>query len=325
MVGPNAAGKTNMLEAVYVLARGNSFKNKDKELIKSGKDWSRLDGLFDSGSRTIKLEPQKDNANKTIQIESKKFSRLPIKQFLPIVLFEPNHLNLFIRGPKTRREYFDDYLSASAPGYKPTLSKYKRTLAQRNRLIKSKNYSEPQLFAWNVKFSELAGELVQERLALVDKLNKKLSKIYSSVANKKSTIKISYQTSLRLEDYGSSLLLGLGRQAELDRLRGFTGLGPHREDYEFSLNGLPASASASRGETRTLLLALKIFELVELQELSGQKPLLLLDDVFSELDGARRRYLVDYLKNYQTIITTTDADAVTGYFLKNSHKIIALS
>jgi DNA replication and repair protein RecF len=261
---------------------------------------------------------------KEFSIDKKTFVRLSQKQSLPLVLFEPNHLQLFIRGPSTRREYFDDYLRRSVPGYKSTLNKYNRTLAQRNSLLKHHNLVNSELFAWNVKLCELAGQIVGERLNLINKLNKSIGKTYSAVANKKSVIKIDYITQIDTTQYTSSLLKALDNQLELDKIRGFTSAGPHREDINLILNGQSASTTASRGETRTLLLALKIFELAELEKLNGQKPILLLDDVFSELDGARRRYLVNYLSDHQTIITTTDADAVLEHFMESTHKIIPI-
>lgn len=324
VVGPNAAGKTNLLEAIYVISTGTSFRTKDKDLVKKSKPWARIDSQFDGQERILKIQIADELWRKSFLINKKQFIRLSQKQSLPVVLFEPNHLQLFIRGPSTRREYFDDYLQRSVQGYKTTLNKYNRTIAQRNSLLKNQNFKRDELFAWNIKLCELAGQIVKERTKLVNKLSKSIGKTYSAVANKKSSVKFEYITNIDTEQYTSSLLKKLEEQFELDKARGFTGAGPHREDINVLLNAQNASTTASRGETRTLLLALKVFELNELEKINGHKPLLLLDDVFSELDGARRRYLVDYLKDHQTIITTTDADAVMEYFLKSSHKIIPI-
>jgi DNA replication and repair protein RecF len=324
IVGPNAVGKTNLLEAIYVLAVGSSFKTKDKDLVAKSKPWARIDGRFDSQERILKIQMSDGLWRKSFLIDKKPFVRLSQKQSLPLVLFEPNHLQLFIRGPSVRREYFDDYLNRSIPGYKSILNKYNRTLAQRNSLLKKHDLLSSELFAWNVKLCELAGQIVNERIGLIERLNKSIGKTYSSVANKKCKVKLSYFSDVETTQYTSSFLNKLEKQLELDRVRGFTCSGPHREDISVDLNGQSASTTASRGETRTLLLALKIFEMDELEKVNGQKPLLLLDDVFSELDGARRRYLVNYLDNRQTIITTTDADAVLEHFMQSSHKIIPI-
>lgn len=324
IVGPNAVGKTNLLEAVYVLAVGTSFKTKDKDLVAKSKPWARVDGRFDNQERILKVQSVDSYWQKSFLIDKKPYLRLSQKQSIPLVLFEPNHLQLFIRGPSTRREYFDNYLQRSVPGYKTTLNKYNRALAQRNSLLKNRSIKAGEFFAWNVKLCELAGQVVSERLNLTNHLNKKIGKTYSSIANKKSVVKIIYSSDIDTSQYVSSLLSKFDKQFELDKLRGFTGSGPHRDDIVVSLNSQSASVAASRGETRTLLLALKIFELDELEKLNGQKPILLLDDVFSELDGARRRYLVNYLSENQTIITTTDADAVLEHFMQSTHKIIPI-
>src|SRR6266404_5873305 len=126
VVGPNASGKTNLLEAVLVLARGSSYRVRDAELVQFDKPWARLDGTFQNNTRTIKLEP----LGKSYLLDDKPFKRLSLERTLPIVFFEPNHLQLMTRGPDQRREYFDDLLERSLPIYKSLLSGYKRTLAQ---------------------------------------------------------------------------------------------------------------------------------------------------------------------------------------------------
>ncbi|HSH55912.1 MAG TPA: hypothetical protein VK983_03740, partial [Candidatus Limnocylindrales bacterium] len=147
--------------------------------------------------------------------------------------------------------------------------------------------------------------------------------LYSSLAHKQSQVELQYESKLPLEAYESALLRSLETSFALDVARGFTGAGPHREDIRVLINGRLAQTSASRGETRTAVLMLKVMELQQLERVRGTKPLLLLDDVFSELDGARRQALTGYLQDYQTFITTTDADVVVEHFMSTSN-IIAL-
>jgi DNA replication and repair protein RecF len=294
VVGPNASGKTNLLEAVLVLARGKSFRVREMELIQIGKEWARLDGFFDKDSRTV-----------------------------PVVFFEPNHLQLLSRGPDARRDYIDDLLERSQPGFKTLAGSYKRTLAQRNALLKhGQRSASQQLFAWNIRLSELGSQIVQARQKLIDDINQKLSKTYSQISKRKSQLKLKYASQFPVDNYGSRLLSKLESNPRLEFERGFTVYGPHREDFLFYLNNQPVSQTASRGESRSLLLSLKIFELGLIETIRSQKPIFLLDDVFSELDGARRQSLVKHLKNHQTIITTTDADAVLEHF--DSHHLITL-
>lgn len=310
VVGPNASGKTNLLESVLVLANGKSYRAKDIELIKFGAPWSRLDGFFGSHSRSLKLEPEK-----SFILDEKPAKRLSYERTIPVALFEPNHLALATRGPEARREYFDDLLERSRPDFKTLAAAYRRTLAQRNALLKQNPASaKKQLFAWNIRLSELGGKVAAVRQELVDHINKDISGTYSQIASSKSNVVIDYGAQFPADNYSSKMLRQLEKAADTDFERGFTGYGPHREDITFILNGQSAAATASRGETRSLLLALKIYELELIESARESRPIFLLDDVFSELDGARRRALVDYLKNYQTIITTTDADAVVAHF-----------
>lgn len=315
VVGPNASGKTNLLEAVLVLAQGKSYRARDAELIKFDKPWARLDGFFGSSQRTLKLEPEK-----TFLLDGQPFKRLGFDKTVPITLFEPNHLQLASRGPEHRREFFDDLLERSQPGFKQLGAGYRRALAQRNALLKQNpGTAKKQLFAWNIRLSELGGQVAAARQRLIDDINKKLSRTYSQIAGRKSQAKLNYESQFPAGNYSSRMLDRLEKSSQTDFERGFTASGPHREDIAFFLNNQPAGAAASRGETRSLLLALKIYELELIEKARGAKPIFLLDDVFSELDGARRLALVDYLKDYQTIITTTDADSVLAHFTEGPH------
>jgi DNA replication and repair protein RecF len=320
VVGPNASGKTNLLEAVLVLARGSSYRVRDAEMVQFDKPWARLDGAFQNNTRTVKLEP----LGKSYLIDDKPYKRLSLERTLPIVFCEPNHLQLMTRGPEQRREYFDDLLERSRPAYKSLLASYKRTLAQRNALLKhGRTQAVQQLFAWNIRLSDQGSQIAGARQQLADEINQNLAKTYSQIAKHKSKVEINYGAQFPVSNYASRLLSKLEASTKLDFERGFTAYGPHREDFIFYLNGQPASQTASRGETRSLLLALKIFELGLIEKARGQKPIFLLDDVFSELDGARRRALVARLKKHQTIITTTDAEAVLEYF-SDTHNLIPL-
>jgi DNA replication and repair protein RecF len=326
VVGPNGSGKTNLLEAVLVLGRGSSYRAKDIDLIKHSKPWARLDGYFGSHTRTVKLETINDVAAKSFDLDSKLYKRLNLERTVPLVLFEPNHLQMLTRGPDQRREYVDDLLERSQAGFKALLGQYRRTLAQRNSLLKQgPGRAQEQLFAWDIRLSELGSKIAESRQALVVDINSKLSKIYSQIAAKKVKAAAEYKAQFPPENYASRMLSKLGSNARLDFERGFTTSGPHREDIAFTLAGQPIVYSASRGETRSLLLSLKIYELELISKARGQKPIFLLDDVFSELDGARRRALVEYLKDHQTIITTTEADAVIEYFSSGTHNLIPIS
>lgn len=316
IVGPNASGKTNLLEAILVLSTGKSYRAKDSELVQFNQPWARLEAHTDREDRTLKLQKVEEALSKSFIIDDQSLSRLTLARTWPVVVFEPNHLLLLGGAPELRRAFIDQLLEQTIPTYANTLKQYRRVLLQRNRLLKQRPANlTNQLFAWNVRLSDLGGLIVKERKTLLSKLNEQAGELYSRIAGTPSTVELEYGSNVASENYSSHLLKQLEKHLELDTIRGFTGHGPHREDIKISLNGAVLQETASRGETRSLLLVLKMQELLLLEEVREQKPLLLLDDVFSELDGSRRRALTDFLAGYQTFITTTDADVVVQHFM----------
>ncbi len=316
IVGPNASGKTNILEAILVLAKGGSYRARDAELIHFDASWARLDAGTASGQRTVKLQlGEAGKALKTFDIEDQKLSRLTQQRQLPVVLFEPDHLLLLSGSPELRRNFLDDLLEQTTPGFGAVRRHYKRVLAHRNSLLKQQPRGlEEQLFVWNLRLSELAGNLVKERRDMVARFSPRMSQLYSSLTQKDHDIGLEYVTQFANQDYETALLKKLEASTELDVLRGFTAYGPHRDDIRISINGHSASESASRGETRSLILVLKVLELQTIEAVCEKRPLLLLDDVFSELDGKRRQALTSFVADHQTFITTTDADMVIQHF-----------
>lgn len=323
IVGPNASGKTNLLEAILVVAQGKSYRAKDNELIKDKKPWARIDADIVSSHRVVKIERTEATPKKTFVFDDQTFYRLNTAKQMPVVLFEPNQLQLITTSPEQRRNFIDNLLEQINPEFARAKRQYLRTLAQRNSLLKSDNKTaRNQMFVWNIRLSELGGEIVAHRQDLIEVFNKDVSKTYSTIAVQNHRLALAYSSKLSTANYASSLLKKLEHDEQLDQLRGFTGSGPHRDDVQIIIDRQPIQNKASRGETRTLLLALKIKESHILEEKRGTKPLLLLDDVFGELDGRRRHMLTDFLKSYQVFITTTDADLIVKNFTKTA-KIIA--
>jgi DNA replication and repair protein RecF len=320
VVGPNASGKTNLLEALLVLARGSSYRAKDAELVQFKQPWARLDAHVDNNLvRTLKINVL-PKINKTYEIEGKIYKRLGLTHSLPVVLFEPNHLQLLAGSPERRRDYLDDLLEQTIAGFNTTRRQYKRALAQRNALLKRVS-GQAHIFPWDVRLSQLAGQIVRARTELVAQLNSEITVLYKQLSGTKTKLAVEYASQWAPEAYESNLLKKLENSLELDKARGFTGSGPHREDMVVLFDGHPAQEVASRGEIRTAVLAFKILELKIVEVARGQTPFLLLDDVFSELDGKRRHTLTDYLTRYQTFITTTDADVVLKHFTSSSSVI----
>lgn len=327
IVGPNGSGKTNLLEALYVLSQGSSFRVGDKDLVQQGQEWFRLESVHEEHHRTVTYKLG-STPPKQFNLDGVKKQRLTHQQRVPLVLFEPNELRLLNGSPSRRRDYIDALLGRLWPTAARVRGQYERALLQRNNIIKQaaerpRGALDDQLFVWDIKLAEYAAGLVERRLELLDVWNEELSKLYSALAHTKSRIEVVYKSETPIDDYKTHLLQQLSGRRVNDIVRGFTSAGPHRDDFQLLLNGADTSTNASRGELRTLVLAIKIIELNLLNELSEKHPLLLLDDVFSELDTTRRKALAEMARDFQTVITTTDADLVSDYFADGFHLIAA--
>lgn len=312
IIGPNASGKTNLLEAILVMSVGSSYRAKDIELVLHGSDWARIDATTEEQHRVVKIQTV-DVGNaiksvKTFEIDDNAMSRLHHSKSIPIVLFEPDHMHLISSVPELRRNFVDDLIEQVDVSFGGIRRNYKRVLSQRNALLKNNPTGlRDQLFVWNLRLSELAGKIAKAREQLLESANALLPDVYNSLAKDKAEIRLKYLTPFN-GDYQSALLRKLEQSIELDVLRGFTAYGPHRDDIAILLNGHMLQDSASRGEVRSVVLALKIIELKLLEESRETKPILLLDDVYSELDNHRRAALSNYVEQYQTFLTTTEAD-----------------
>lgn len=325
IVGPNGSGKTNLLEAILVVLSGNSYRVGDPELVNFNKSWARLDGGLGEHTRIVKLVADNGRLQKSYVFDDKPYKILTHHHSLPVVLFEPNHLQLLHGAPELRRMYMDNLLEQVNPTFATTRKHYRRILAQRNALFKGHRRPGPdQLFVWNLRLSELGGVIARHRQDLINELQKSLPRLYKKISGSQTKVTIAYKSKLSPAAYETGLLKALEQSFEADVARGFTGYGPHRDDFAVLFDGRPAGEVASRGETRTALLALKIYELELLENQRGIKPILLLDDVFSELDGKRRHALASFLQSHQTFITTTDAELVLDKQMQGS-RIIPLS
>jgi DNA replication and repair protein RecF len=318
IVGPNASGKTNLLDALYFIAQGGSMRPKSDHIIHEQEQWARVDVLTNTNqSRVLKITQQESAA--TLLIDDKKYKRLPLDQRIPVVLFEPSQLYLITSSPDMRRQLMDSILDKSVQGFTTLKNNYTRVLRQRNSLLKQPlPVVKQQIFAWDLRLSELAGQYVEKRLELLQLINQKISDIYSSIAAKPHTLSLEYVSKLSAQSYANSLHAKLEQRLELDHMRGFTGYGPHRDDIGLLIDGKDVRDVASRGETRSILLSLKIIEAQILETAFGNKPILLLDDVFGELDGVRRKSLIEFMATNQTFITTTDADVIGHDFAQKS-------
>jgi len=322
IIGQNGSGKTNLLESIMMITRGSSYRVKDQHLVLIGSKWSKIEVHTPDQTRVLKITENLDGKTvKNFIINSQSISRLKLDQTIPIVLFEPNHLQLLAGSPEARRDYLDEILGQTKLGYKQLIVKYKRLVAQRNNLLKNPPINKHSIFAWNVQLSEMGGKIYRFRQDLITNINKDITDIYRSISNNKENIELKYISEFEPSNYETKLLKSL-EDFNQDQMRGYTLHGPHRDDFKIYINNHEFSLVASRGETRTTLLSLKLIEAKIIEDQTNKRPILLLDDVFGELDQQRRKLLTNKIKNYQSFITTTDADVVIKHFDKSANIII---
>jgi len=311
VIGPNASGKTNLLEALIVACQGSSYRAADAELVMHDKSWARIDVKTSNNEpRVVKINQTNELTTKEFNISNSVHKRLGSTNRLPVVLFEPNHLALLSGSPELRRNYLDSILEQIKPGYKKTKNDYLKNLKQRNVLLKSGRATPNDMFPWNVRLSQLGGVIASSRTELTLKLNENINNIYRQLSKSKKQISLSYISTIRPDNYESQLLTKYEQSYEIDLARGFTVIGPHREDLAVKINTRPVTDTASRGENRTIIVAMKMLEIDNLNKTLGTKPIVLLDDVFSELDRERQDLLVAHLNNQQVLITTTEVDNI---------------
>lgn len=322
IVGPNGSGKTNLLESIYVLSTSKSFRVSDDELIEKNQPWYRIEGKSSQGEVVVTYDALKPKPQrKKLKIDKKNVTITELIGYNPTSLFEPTHLQLIHGSPELRRRFLDGVLSQLDSEYLKTLQRYRKALKHRNALLRQHNPLTDQLFVWNVQISQFGAIIDQKRRALIDEYNQDIQKLYSEFSDDKVEISLRYISSISAQDYASKMMDELERRLPRDLALGSTSVGPHRADFAVSYDKSTLESRGSRGEVRTVILVLKLLELRQIEKLSKYKPILLLDDVFSELDSARRQAVVDHLKKYQVFITTTDADAVLKYFPKHVNTI----
>ncbi len=303
IIGENGCGKTSILEAIYLGCQGKSFKAVDKEILSFDEDFYRVELEFVDGEKTIVSYDKKAN-KRCFSIQDKKVARLPKEDKYPVILFEPSDLNLVQTSPTKRRNYFDKSFSQLSETYYNAVLKYERALKQRNELLKQDIVTSDMLFSWNIMLAKYGTIVSRMRRNMVDKINMKLTEIYRNIAENNDFVGIRYRVDEFCDE--NEYLRKLDGNFRKDEILGHTSFGVHRDDYEFLFNGSLANGTASRGEIRSMILAMKFIEAESLYEKFGKKPLILLDDVFSELDSRRQKCLVKNFKDNQVIITSVE-------------------
>lgn len=298
IIGENGCGKTSVLEAIYEVMQGKSFRAVDREILRRGEQFYRVELEYEDGRNVTVVY---DGVKKEFLAEDKKSRRLPKKAKYPIVLFEPDDLNLVGSSPTSRRNYFDRMFGQLSEKYSVALLRYNKALKQRNELLKQDVVNSGALFSWDVLLTKYGSELCQERAEFVERIGEKITEVYRSIAENDDEIGLRYVTEVEDE---SSFLKKLESGFERDRILGHTSFGVHHDNYEFVFNGVQADGSASRGEVRSMVIALKFIEAEMIMAQLGRVPVVLLDDVFSELDEVRQKCLVKNFQKNQIVLTS---------------------
>ena len=327
LIGKNAQGKTNLIESFYVLSVCRSFRTHiSQQLISFGEEFSRLETNIISNSRPLHLEMILTGKNKKARINNVDIGKTSeFVGYLNVVVFTPDDLYLIKGGPGQRRRFIDLELSKISPIYLFNLSKYNRLLKERNKflkILKEKNrYSDSYLDVLNEQMAELQVELIKKRLVFIDKLSRLSSDIYRKIAGNHESIYFSYKSfiSLKNENLYDLIIEKYNKNSERDIRYAQTQDGIHKDDLRMMINGKEASLYASQGQQRTIVLSIKIALLELIKEEIGEYPVLLLDDVLSELDDTRKSMLLNLLdQKIQTFITTTSIEDIADDILKNA-------
>lgn len=310
--GNNAQGKTNLLEALYLFSIGKSFRtHMDTDLIRFGEDYLKAELLFCDRNREHSLEIiVLRERKKQIKINGVTISRLSeLMGHLNVVLFYPEELGLVKEGPGVRRRFMDVAISQLRPGYYHTLGRYHRVLDQRNKLIKKIRHSSSEgladtLSVWNEQLVSYGMELMQYRQEFMTRLGVLAEKAHFEASGEKLTLEYKPGFGTK-EAFLEKLTTCLSRELE----QGYTLYGPHREDFGIYINDTEAKVFGSQGQQRSAVVSLKLAQADLLFEEYGEYPVLLLDDIMSELDQNRRAYLAGKIPGKQVFITCTELDS----------------
>lgn len=312
LTGDNAQGKTNIMEALWLFSAFKSFRNaSDKDFIQYDKEFARLDVSFEKEEKE-QTGTLKYYADKKRVIFLNGIKRTPSEAIGTVlsVMFFPEHLNLVKEGPEERRRFIDFAVCQVKPiGFK-WLSLYKKTLFQRNTLLKSDDPAlKETLDVWDEKLSAYGAQVCLLRREYIKALQTYALPVMNEISDGKETMALRYETFCEEEDLQKTqeiLYEKLVKSREKDFMTGFTGVGPHKDNLEILLNGRSARVFASQGQQRSCVMALKLAETEIVKDTYGEYPVLLFDDVFSELDKNRKEYIIGKIKNKQVIITSCE-------------------
>lgn len=310
--GHNGQGKTNIVEALYFFQSGKSFRClKDREAVKFGEEYFKIQALFETnqGSSDALVFVQDKKSVRLNGIQLEKLSEL-VGEY-NMVIFTPDYLNLIKDGPGVRRQFIDSFISQIKPTYFKNLISYYRVLKQRNNVLKQKSKNMiSTLDIWDEKLASLGVKINQMRSSAIDKINETIN-IVGDGSFITEKIKLIYTSSVKgdFKDK-NNFLHQLYSSRERDFEKGITLTGPHRDDFEIFMNDINIKKYGSQGQMRSCVLKLKLSECEIIKEKTGDTPILLLDDILSELDEERRKFFLENINDKQVIITCTEKENI---------------
>ena len=310
LYGDNAQGKTNVLEAVYLSATTKSHKgSKDKEIIRFGQDEAHIRTNLDKEGMEYRVDMHlKKSKSKGIAVNGQHLKKAAqLLGLLNVVFFSPEDLSIIKNGPSERRRFVDMELCQIDKYYLYNLNQYNKIVNQRNKLLKDFYHNTDiyeTLHVWDMQLVTYGKQIIERRKEFVDQLNDIIYGIHKNLSGGREEIVIVYEPDTEAENFEYELQ----KFREKDIKYKMTSVGPHRDDFSFVVNGVDIRKYGSQGQQRTAALSLKLSEIELVKKVTGDNPVLLLDDVLSELDSNRQNYLLNNIGNIQTIITCTGLD-----------------
>ena len=320
--GDNGMGKTNIVEAVYYFSHGRSFRSNGREIIREGSENAHIKLFYDNGIRDMKSEIRFSGGKKKEillnDIELKKNSQL-LGNFI-CVLFTPDELNLVKGMPEARRRFLDSAIMPLRPGYVRDMIVYKTVVAQKTAVLKTGRFET--LPIWNEKLVECGARIIKMRESFINKISEKAFEMQKDISLGRENLEIRYLPSVKSDgDIEEAFRKKLYEAQEREKESGICLYGPHRDEIVFEINGKNAKNYASQGQIRTAVLCLKTAQMEIIKDEREEYPVLLLDDILSELDKKRRDFLVSEIKDKQVIITCTEIDEAFSHKGVNIIKI----
>lgn len=333
IIGDNAQGKTNILEAVYFSAKAKSFRQvKDKDMINFEKNLSYIRTDIDTDGIYEKIEMKlSKKSKKTVRINEEIVDTIrELRTFFDIVVFTPEDMKIIKDSKSFRRNFIDDIISSINPNYAKALSNYNRVLNQRNHILKNGRYEKYFKEQLNGASKQLAKEgslIILYRIKYISSLEKAGQKIHKNLSDDVELLELKYDSEVLTENFNKNVSLGeieerfynlLVANYSKDMRYKYTTIGCHRDDLIINIDKKSAKNFASQGQQRTALLTLKLAQLKMIKYYKDTDPVILLDDVFSELDDNRISYLLDMIRGYQSLITCTNTDIINKFNMKNT-------